>query len=272
MGTGKPSAEDDMTDGCGLINDATLRLLYHVMQLDRIPTAVQARVMGAKGLWLRHPTDRSSAPKIWIRPSQIKIPMVWTQGFLDSREELVQDPILDVLQTRRFKVGCHLSTQLIVCLSHGGVPSGVFCELLEAGLKAEVAPLLDWVTPDAIKRLWFAVYSAGNVSNAKLRRAAGGLSRSRGFAVDFEDAETSEGDFLSDVTSVALDDWVDEISGCPMGLHEMALGLLESNFHPVDTPILRKKLEFIVRGAINDHIKNYSIPVPMSLQAWIAPG
>lgn len=262
-----------MTDGCGLINNAALRILCVVMGQDHPLTAVQARLMGAKGLWLRHPTDESSDPKIWIRPSQIKIDMFWTtEGSLDSRDMFVQDPVIDVLRTRHFKVGCNLSKQSIICLSHGGVPSSVFCELLAAGLKAEVAPLLDWHTPNGIKRLWLAVHSAGNIGNSKLRRAAGGLSQSRGFATDFKDSPTSEEDVLSDVTSVLAEDWIDEISGCPTGLHEMALGLLESGFQPLNTPVLRKKLDFIVRSTVNKYIKNYSILVPMSLQAWIAPG
>lgn len=270
-GTGKPLPEEDMTDGCGLINSAALKALCRVMTLDHAPIAVQARIMGAKGLWLLHPTDRDVQPKIWLRPSQIKIGMQWTEdGTLDPHPSCLQDPVIDILRKGRFKTEVRLSKQSIICLSYGGVPSTVFFKLLEAGLERKVAPLLDWATPVGIKQLWFAIYEAGNLRDAKLRQAAGGLARSRGHVVDFDDTESAEEDILSDATTGGH--WVDEKSGPPMSLHGLAMELLESGFRPVNTPILRKKLEWVVKGAVNDHIGNFNIPVPMSLQAWIAPG
>ncbi|TFK17046.1 hypothetical protein FA15DRAFT_578600, partial [Coprinopsis marcescibilis] len=44
------------------------------MAYEYLPTAVQGRIDGAKGLWVRHPTDEDlDTPRIWIRASQNKI-------------------------------------------------------------------------------------------------------------------------------------------------------------------------------------------------------
>jgi hypothetical protein len=73
----KPSSEMDMTDGCGLINVTALHSLHEQLGLwKEVPTAVQCRIAGAKGLLLRHPGMEENDwtyPCVWLRPSQIKI-------------------------------------------------------------------------------------------------------------------------------------------------------------------------------------------------------
>ena len=62
-----------MTDGCGLINRSALRAIQRSRGLSEMPTAVQGRIAGAKGLWVLDPDDMERAPRIWIADSQVKI-------------------------------------------------------------------------------------------------------------------------------------------------------------------------------------------------------
>jgi RNA-dependent RNA polymerase len=75
-GKGKPPAFMDMSDGCGFANIAALALAAKYHRSGTVPTAIQMRFGGAKGLLLRHPDPLENAntkPRIRLRPSQIKI-------------------------------------------------------------------------------------------------------------------------------------------------------------------------------------------------------
>ncbi|VDC03249.1 unnamed protein product, partial [Peniophora sp. CBMAI 1063] len=67
--------EQKMTDGIGFTNGTALSAIARRIHLANRPGAVQGRIVGSKGLWLLHPTDRSldEPPRIWIRRSQQKI-------------------------------------------------------------------------------------------------------------------------------------------------------------------------------------------------------
>ena len=72
--SGSPPAEQTMTDGCGSINRAALTDIGRRFSLPHgMPTAVQGRVAGAKGMFLLHPYDKHPEPRVWIRDSQNKI-------------------------------------------------------------------------------------------------------------------------------------------------------------------------------------------------------
>jgi hypothetical protein len=68
-----------MNDGIGRISHSLLREVRDVMGLDFLPTAIQARIGGAKGLWMM---DLSPYPpdERWIEiyPSQRKWDCNWS--------------------------------------------------------------------------------------------------------------------------------------------------------------------------------------------------
>jgi len=141
------------------------------------PTAVQGRIAGSKGLWILHPTDSSSIPKIWIRQSQLKVKL--------PRPLRRGERILDLVQTSSGQTvlpTMHLSMQSIMNLSHNGVPDEVFIKLSADGLNAAVGPLMDWRTPFALARLWQAVTHLGGVGGIRMSRMAAGLSRVLGYS------------------------------------------------------------------------------------------
>jgi RNA-dependent RNA polymerase len=58
-----------MTDGCGFLNCAALKAIQQEMGWETFPVHVQARIAGAKGLFLLHPEHLNSneQPQIWMR-------------------------------------------------------------------------------------------------------------------------------------------------------------------------------------------------------------
>lgn len=141
-----------MTDGCGRINYAALRIIQLRRDMAQHPVAVQGRIAGSKGLWLVDPSDQSSEPKIWITNSQTKIKYT---------EEQLANPsnrVFDLLRVSQTKNGIALSHQPIINFAHNGVPAEVFQELLQEALDREVTAFIDmWDTRDLTK-LWDTVF------------------------------------------------------------------------------------------------------------------
>lgn len=176
-----------MTDGCGLINRSALLFITKRVPYSSLPTAVQGRIGGAKGLWVLHPTDDDLEPKIWIRPSQLKINL---EG--DERVHRIFD-LLRPSHPAQTEARYQLSEQSILCLSSNGIPDEMFVSLLIEGLEETVKPLLDWDQSGSMVSLWRAVNNSGNVSGSRKQRIAGGKSRVLGFVDrEREDADEEE--------------------------------------------------------------------------------
>ena len=68
----------NMTDGCGIISVAAMKAIWSTLgRDDPLPAAMQGRIGGAKGMWVRSGASDSTAPEdqeIWIqiRKSQLK--------------------------------------------------------------------------------------------------------------------------------------------------------------------------------------------------------
>ncbi|KAJ6598976.1 RNA dependent RNA polymerase-domain-containing protein [Mycena vulgaris] len=260
-------AGSDMTDGAGLINKAGLRLIYNRVEMDTWPTAIQCRVVGAKGLLVMHPTDVDETPRIWLRPSQIKV-----------KHRSWEDPTLrtiDLLRSSSVKTQCRLSVEMIINLAENGVPSKAFTKLVEDAMVNLVTPLITWEGQDAMEMLWCAVARTGGVMSSRLARKELVLARVKGYSDrdttgdlehDGEEEETN-----GQATSTAW--WVDEVSGCPSSLEETAMYLLDAGFTPENCSVLRSKLAIIVKGCVDRYIESYRIdlPVGMSAMAFLIP-
>ncbi|KAJ7135312.1 RNA dependent RNA polymerase-domain-containing protein [Mycena filopes] len=256
--TVKAPAEKIMTDGCGFINHAGLLSITKRIGYDRLPTAVQGRIGGAKGLWVLHPDDKSAEPKIWIRDSQLKIKL---QG--DHRVHRIFD-LLRASRPSQIDSRQTLSEQSILCLSHNGIPDDVLKRLLVDGLEETIRPLLNWA-PGAASSLWRTVSAAGNVSGSRVQRIAGSKSRVLGF----RDREPDEVE--GDIESGVLDDDVvtsphsnRDIGGGPKSLHEQAVELIQAGFHPLTSAYLNDKLRFIIKNEISSAVDKYRISLPES--------
>lgn len=166
-----PPAEKLMTDGCGFLNHAALLRIVQVLGYESLPAGVQGRIDGSKGFWILDPHDDSPEPKIWIRDSQNKIK---NRAFDRAHK------IFDLLEPSRPSSSVSLTAQSIINLFHNGMPREMLARMMEEGLEEEIAPLLDWSTPNAMLFLWNVINKLGNVSGSRTQRLATSLNRALG--------------------------------------------------------------------------------------------
>ncbi|KAF8581588.1 hypothetical protein K439DRAFT_1353522 [Ramaria rubella] len=267
----KPESKHIFTDGCGFTNLSTMVYLKYKYNWDLVPSAIQYRQKGAKGLYLLYPEDNGApeAPfEVWIRPSQRKI--VYDQSSpLDQAHT-----IMDVLRKSHLKHPARLSTEIIVNLAQNGVSYDVFEGLLKDGLQNIAASLTQWSGQYAMQNLWAAVAGAnGSVIRSRMSREARGSSRVLGFSSrDDDDKDGEDEDATTETFPVRSKAWwVDEISGCPSTLEETVMVLLAAGFEPQSCAILAMKLKEVFKKALNSYIEKYKITVPRSCEAWIVP-
>lgn len=205
-----------------------------------------------------------------LTPSQRKI--VYPSG-------VIPDPahcIIDVLRSSHAKSPCRLSVETIVNLSENGVPKTVFLDLLRQGFKELIEPLLEWEGPDAMRNLWCHMRRCGGVMSARRAREDRGLARVKGYSEydsDSDENDDEDGFKLLDATEQRSSAWWrDEISGCPSSLEETAMCFIDSGFTPQNCPVLRSRLEKVIKGYVKNYVKKYRIHVPMSASAFIIPG
>ncbi|KAF8273707.1 RNA dependent RNA polymerase-domain-containing protein [Lactarius quietus] len=262
----KPSSEMDMTDGCGLINLQALHSLHEKLDLWRgVPTAVQCRIAGAKGLLLQHPGKEETSwtyPCVWLRPSQIKI---------RHSDSLMHHPahcIIDVLRGSHMQSPIQISGEMIINLGENGVPHTIFAELFRHSLSSTIDSLLDWDGQDAMPRLWAAISKQWHVMSARIARESSWTARARGAQLHDQE-DDSEDEEAEDADSTAW--WGDDISGCPSTLEETVMSFLDSGFHPASNSILAEKLLIMVKHKVKSYMAKYRVKIPMSCSAFIVP-
>ncbi|KAK0209210.1 RNA dependent RNA polymerase-domain-containing protein [Desarmillaria ectypa] len=273
-GEGKPSADQLMTDGCGYINESALRGITILLGLSVMPTAVQGRIAGSKGLWIRHPSNFDEEHKIWIRPSQKKI---------DYERLDYSHRILDIVSVGNPSASSTLSAQSILNLAFNGVPEAVLVELLKEGLERTVDALIEKKGRFSDARLWTAVNQAGGVSSARIQRFAGGLARVLGYTrrqwhvtIVYDDKRDDDKKVPNDDTEVQLPRICtgrDEYSGAPLALHELALDLIQAGFTPSKSHHLRDKMKHVIDQSIKSAIEGFHTPLPegKSAEAFVIP-
>ncbi|KAI0827061.1 RNA-dependent RNA polymerase [Trametes gibbosa] len=139
-GSGRPSSEMCMTDGCGLANRAFTRALNARLSFLRAePTAIQCRIAGSKGLQCLYElpaSDVEEEPVVALSPSQKKIR--YTSGPLEAGIiPAGANPSLltvDVRRASRMTTPTKHSVEAMANLAENGVPHARFCELFEEGL------------------------------------------------------------------------------------------------------------------------------------------
>lgn len=222
-----------------------------------------------------HPDESSdpdpSVPKVWIRPSQLKI---------THPHDMTLDPaniIIDVLRMSKVRISCTISPELIINLHANGVKTSDFIKLMETGLRELVDRLMSWDDSDAMRRLFKNVCSLGGVISARLAREAKGESRIRGLGdrIDDEKEEMEDLELLLDnMTSLEKSSawWKDEISGCPSSLEETVVDLLSAGFTPKNSPVCAAKLNEVFKTCLKRYKERFRITIPGSAMGFIVPG
>lgn len=266
--SGSPPAEQIMTDGCGFINRTALTQIAKRFKLAHgMPTAIQGRIAGAKGMWMLHPYDDDDAPRIWIRASQNKIKLPRLERW---------HRILDLLKFAQPPTasGFDLSEQAVLNLAHNGVPDSAFETLTADGLRARTEPFLNWDLHPAA--LWKAVSDIGNVTGSRRVRGSQVFHR----LVSAYRQTGADADVLGGVEDAEVDEQLeamtmgrDPYSGAPRAMHEVACELIQAGFRPQTNDALRDKLEKILEMTCQAAVEEYRVPVPDSrgMNAFVVP-
>lgn len=275
------------------MNGAALSAIGRRMGFSVRPTAVQGRIAGAKGLWVLHPRDRSpdALPKIWIRDSQTKIKLDFNRLHPAHR-------IFDLLAPPRVTLPSRLSRLTILNLSHNGLPTNTFVELMRETLEEQFQELTQWTRPQDMQLLWATVNRIGHVTASRVQQYALGASRALGLSGRIREDEFPSdeppdmlGEFLGSAGDRELDEEEsaallaelesagavpqrlrDRFTGEPLTLHGVVMDLLQAGFHPLRLPALYEKLRKITSNVIEDIIRDFHVSIPLSAEAFIVPG
>ncbi|KAI0348335.1 hypothetical protein BDW22DRAFT_1350519 [Trametopsis cervina] len=270
----KVPPEKVFTDGCGFMNRAALVAIAKNLGYADVPTAVQGRIFGAKGLWALHPYDLTEAvkPRIWIRPSQIKVKLVDNISSLELHKVHAAHFIFDLVAPSQISLGTRLNRLTVVNLAHGGVPKKAFVDLMKASLDREVTPLTQWQGEGAMQVLWYAVNQTTRVSSTRLQQFVSGAQRALGHsrkrnAEDdiIDNSDTESGGSPGSILTKSL------ASGKPLSIAEGVLNLLLAGFNPTEEQFLYEELRLVVNGVVSESIKRCHILVPESADAFIIP-
>ena len=230
-----------MTDGCGFISWSALIKIAQTLGQDSFRIAVQGRIAGAKGLWILHPdtVHQDGPPRIWIRKSQVKVkfPSQWDRSHL----------ILDIVRFNRLTAPAGVNYQTIMNMSHNGVEDQAFERLMSAALERHIRPLMAWEGPSALLNLAKAVENAGGLMGSRLSRAAGSDARLYGYSRDERDDFEVDEDSNDDKTLIIRDTH----SGYPSSLYECVREFLQAGFSPLEHPLLRDKLYYVLTTVVN---------------------
>lgn len=154
-------------------------------------------------------------------------------------------------------------------MSENGVKNSAFKNLMETGLKEKIKPLTRWEGEKPCIRLAQTVQMIGRTPASRRACGAGTKARLFGFVRDEKDADDN-GDDEYDVDEGLIKR--DAVSGYPSSLYEFTCALLLAGISPVQSPLVREKLKFVMTEAIKSYMDCFRIPVMLSAEAFIVPG
>jgi RNA-dependent RNA polymerase len=256
------------------------------VKLPEIPSAVQLRFYGAKGVCLSDMDFAKSTDDpdlITLRPSQIKIRC-------DPRYQSdLAKLTVDVVRVSVLRTPASVTAEAIVILADNGVPHSTFHELYRDAIRQDFAAFLNLPSNDSpLISLIQAVFRLGGVMTERRTRLCAGAARARGVTSGWRDKNDATGILASDDDDPNDDDdadtlyeepkersvawYPDDISGLPSSLAETCLLLLFSGFRPDQLAYCQTKLRNFLKTALASRITKYKIPIPLSVSGIIVPG
>ncbi|KAF8320917.1 hypothetical protein DL93DRAFT_2224613 [Clavulina sp. PMI_390] len=268
---GKKYTWEVMTDGCGFMNRAVAVQVQKAFNLKDMPSAIQARVGGVKGMFMLHPSPDENAatqtqPRLWCRSSQVKIR--YGQHFLFSSD--TSQLTLDVLRCSKSKIPANSSKDVIVCLYECGVDASIFIKILLEALDKKFESLATWDNEDACIQLWRAIFDLEHVLQGRLRREKAGHGEvADRLELDPELEVEDECGHTDMAASKGLEQSFDTSAG--PGLPEEVLQFLMQGYHPNRAPILLEKLGILIRKIILEYVSKYRLIFERSAEAYAVP-
>jgi len=219
-----------MNDGCARISKSLGREIALKIGLENIPSVFQARIGGAKGLWMVDTDDnmRADYPAqmtgrnfcVEVTDSQLKI---WPH----PKDDMRGDELQRTFEVVDYSIPLHTATlnkQFLSILDDRGVPRDVLKQLLLADNKVFHQGLFDVIDNPLLLRDWLAT---------------------------------------NKLSSRGLDE-VRYSGGLPEATDEQIILLLESGFSPRDTPILHERLQGFLKRNIDRYLNKMQVRVPLS--------
>ena len=153
----KPSLDTSpvMNDGCARISKAAAKSIAEHLGLLQVPCAFQGRLGGAKGMWMVDSTEESLVGRedehwIEITDSQLKFEGHPSDAFSPQANRLT----FEVNDFPKRLAPSSLNFQLMPILQNGGVPGGVFEDLLKDDLWTKESELKVAMDDPRSLRLW----------------------------------------------------------------------------------------------------------------------
>lgn len=145
-----------MNDGCSVVSPAVMQIVRQRLGLKETPTAVQARLGGAKGVWMVDPRVDLNSQEVYIKVTESQLKY---KGYNDDDDWARLT--LDVLAASHDPRPATINTQLIPILEDRGVPFETLRELLEEHLERDLEELFSIIDKPSELRGW--MYDQGNV-------------------------------------------------------------------------------------------------------------
>jgi hypothetical protein len=143
-----------MNDGCARISRSAARQIAIILGLTNVPSVFQARIAGAKGVWMIDPLDEKyeGNEELWIEitESQTK----FQSHLIDASHP---DPLRVTFEVNTWSsalTAADLNSQLIPILVHCRVPPAVFTKLLKEDLTLKIDELEEAMTSGLALRKW----------------------------------------------------------------------------------------------------------------------
>jgi hypothetical protein len=219
-----------MNDGCARISKSLGREIALKIGLENIPSVFQARIGGAKGLWMVDTDDnmRADYPAemaernfcVEVTDSQLKI-------LPHPKDDMRGDGLQRMFEVVDYSVPLRTATlnkQFLSILDNRGVPRDVLKQMLLNDNKIFHQELFDVLNNPLLLRDWVA---ANKLSSRSL-------------------------------------DEIRYLGGWPEASDEQIVLLLESGFSPRDTPILHERLQGFLKRHIDRYLNKMQIRVPLS--------
>ncbi|EXJ93869.1 hypothetical protein A1O1_02262 [Capronia coronata CBS 617.96] len=227
-----PPGGIEMYDGCSLMSYALARDIWAKHGGEGpVPSAVQGRIGGAKGLWL---VDYSGAfPNVSGRQYWIQISQDQLKIKPHPRDRPDADECQRTFEVLKFTGECkqaHLNLQLITILEDRGVPRKALRALLEADTQTYSESLKAAMRDSKALRLWMQDY--GLASRSEARRLLGSF---------------------------------------PIEHREQAKLLLEHGFDPQDCARLKDLAYAFLSDYMTNYVEKLWISVPCSTVVFCAP-
>jgi len=157
----KSAKGEIMNDGCSVVSPKVMQEIRRILDLHETPTAVQARLGGAKGVWMVDPSIDWSSDEVSIKVTESQLKY---NGYADDQDWARMT--LDILHISHEPRAATINLQLIPILENRGVPFQALKELTEEHLEEDLGELFQVVDKPVELRKW--IYDRGSVGKERI--------------------------------------------------------------------------------------------------------